>query len=83
MLNLFIFLYILCIKTFRINAALNPAALNNAAQALNSAALNPSSLLSGQKKDQINFYVPKMPKQTAAAPTTDDLRFLNLEKYKT
>ncbi|KRG07340.1 calcium-dependent secretion activator isoform X4 [Drosophila mojavensis] len=49
-----------------INAALNPAALNNAAQALNTAALNPAALLSG-KKDQINFYVPKLPKCTAAA----------------
>ncbi|KAH8249852.1 hypothetical protein KR038_011362 [Drosophila bunnanda] len=57
-----------------INAALNPTALNNAAQALNTAALNPSSLLSGQKKDQINFYVPKMQKKTAATSATDDLR---------
>ncbi|KAH8403610.1 hypothetical protein KR222_009342, partial [Zaprionus bogoriensis] len=49
-----------------INAALNPAALNNAAQALNTAALNPAALLSG-KKDSINFYIPKLPRGIAAA----------------
>ncbi|EDV90927.1 GH23953 [Drosophila grimshawi] len=53
-----------------INAALNPTALNNAAQALNTAALNPAALLSG-KKDQVNFYVPKLPRRTAAA---DEMR---------
>ncbi|BFG06625.1 calcium-dependent secretion activator [Drosophila madeirensis] len=56
-----------------INAALNPAALNNAAQALNTAALNPSTLLSG-KKDQVNFYVPKLPRQSVATTATDDMR---------
>ncbi|XP_034474356.1 calcium-dependent secretion activator isoform X3 [Drosophila innubila] len=54
-----------------INAALNPAALNNAAQALNTAALNPAALLSG-KKDQVNFYVPKLPRGTAAG--ADEMR---------
>ncbi|KRF85292.1 calcium-dependent secretion activator isoform X2 [Drosophila virilis] len=57
-----------------INAALNPAALNNAAQALNTAALNPAGLLSG-KKDQVNFYVPKLPRRTAApAAAADEMR---------
>ncbi|XP_033237273.1 calcium-dependent secretion activator isoform X2 [Drosophila pseudoobscura] len=56
-----------------INAALNPAALNNAAQALNTAALNPSTLLSG-KKDQVNFYVPKLPRQSVATAAVDDMR---------
>lgn len=59
---------------------MNPAALNNAAQALNTAALNPAALLSG-KKDQINFYVPKLPKCTAAAAAAggvDETRFLPL-----
>ncbi|KRF99800.1 uncharacterized protein Dwil_GK13625 [Drosophila willistoni] len=56
-----------------INAALNPAALNNAAQALNTAALNPSALLSG-KKDHISFYVPKLPRRSAVAVTADDMR---------
>ncbi|XP_044316583.1 calcium-dependent secretion activator isoform X2 [Drosophila rhopaloa] len=56
-----------------INAALNPAALNNAAQALNTAALNPSMLLSG-KKDQVNFYVPKLPKQSNSTVASDDMR---------
>ncbi|XP_017062659.1 calcium-dependent secretion activator isoform X2 [Drosophila eugracilis] len=56
-----------------INAALNPAALNNAAQALNTAALNPSMLLSG-KKDQVNFYVPKLPKQSNSTAACDDMR---------
>ncbi|XP_030568216.1 calcium-dependent secretion activator isoform X4 [Drosophila novamexicana] len=54
-----------------INAALNPAALNNAAQALNTAALNPAGLLSG-KKDQVNFYVPKLPRRPAAAAAAAD-----------
>ncbi|XP_037956639.1 calcium-dependent secretion activator isoform X4 [Teleopsis dalmanni] len=54
-----------------INAALNPAALNNAAQALNTAALNPVALL-GAKKDQVNFYIPKLPQRVASA--TDDTR---------
>ncbi|ALC48070.1 Caps [Drosophila busckii] len=53
-----------------INAALNPAALNPAA-------LNPAALLSG-KKDQVNFYVPKLPRRAAstAASTAagDDMR---------
>ncbi|XP_017467717.1 PREDICTED: calcium-dependent secretion activator isoform X6 [Rhagoletis zephyria] len=49
-----------------INAALNPATLNNAAQALNTAALNPAALLGG-KKDQINFYIPKLPRRSANA----------------
>ncbi|XP_037728513.1 calcium-dependent secretion activator isoform X2 [Drosophila subpulchrella] len=56
-----------------INAALNPAALNNAAQALNTAALNPSMLLSG-KKDTINFYVPKLPKQSNSTAASDEMR---------
>ncbi|XP_043063159.1 calcium-dependent secretion activator isoform X3 [Drosophila yakuba] len=56
-----------------INAALNPAALNNAAQALNTAALNPSMLLSG-KKDQVNFYVPKLPKQSNSTAANDEMR---------
>ncbi|XP_051862176.1 calcium-dependent secretion activator isoform X3 [Drosophila albomicans] len=58
-----------------INAALNPVALNNAAQALNTAALNPAALLSG-KKEQVNFYVPKLPRGTAstAASTSDEMR---------
>ncbi|XP_052858164.1 calcium-dependent secretion activator isoform X2 [Drosophila gunungcola] len=56
-----------------INAALNPAALNNAAQALNTAALNPSMLLSG-KKEQVNFYVPKLPKQSNSTVASDDMR---------
>lgn len=51
---------------------MNPAALNNAAQALNTAALNPAALLSG-KKDQINFYIPKLPRGIVAA---DEQRFL-------
>ncbi|XP_018792537.1 PREDICTED: calcium-dependent secretion activator isoform X9 [Bactrocera latifrons] len=49
-----------------INAALNPATLNNAAQALNTAALNPAALL-GSKKDQVNFYVPKLPRRSVNA----------------
>ncbi|EDX15245.1 GD24425 [Drosophila simulans] len=56
-----------------INAALNPAALNNAAQALNTAALNPSMLLCG-KKDQVNFYVPKLPKQSNSTAANDEMR---------
>lgn len=56
---------------------MNPAALNNAAQALNTAALNPAGLLSG-KKDQVNFYVPKLPRRpAAAAAAADEMRFLN------
>ncbi|XP_011193959.1 calcium-dependent secretion activator isoform X6 [Zeugodacus cucurbitae] len=49
-----------------INAALNPATLNNAAQALNTAALNPAALLGG-KKDQVNFYIPKLPRRSVNA----------------
>nr|XP_036228878.1 calcium-dependent secretion activator isoform X4 [Bactrocera oleae] len=49
-----------------INAALNPATLNNAAQALNTAALNPAALL-GSKKDQVNFYIPKLPRRSVNA----------------
>ncbi|KPU74921.1 uncharacterized protein Dana_GF19004, isoform E [Drosophila ananassae] len=56
-----------------INAALNPAALNNAAQALNSAALNPSTLLSS-KKDLVNFYVPRLPRQSVSTAATDEMR---------
>nr|AAF34697.1 secretion calcium-dependent activator protein [Drosophila melanogaster] len=56
-----------------INAALNPAALNNAAQALNTAALNPSMILCG-KKDQVNFYVPKLPKQSNSTAANDEMR---------
>jgi len=58
---------------------LNPAALNNAAQALNTAALNPSMLLSG-KKDTVNFYVPKLPKQSNSTAASDEMRFLNIKK---
>lgn len=51
---------------YRINAALNPTTLNNAAQALNTAALNPAALLGG-KKDQVNFYIPKLPRRSVNA----------------
>ncbi|KAH8269809.1 hypothetical protein KR018_011643 [Drosophila ironensis] len=56
-----------------INAALNPTALNNAAQALNTAALNPATLLSG-KKDQIHFYVPQLPRQSVSTAVTENMR---------
>ncbi|XP_054745814.1 calcium-dependent secretion activator-like [Anastrepha obliqua] len=54
------------ISTHGINAALNPATLNNAAQALNTAALNPATLLGG-KKDQVNFYIPRLPRRSVNA----------------